>query len=273
VILKAMIITSKHMGPNFLTDYFGDVYKFPLFALERPDAMETVIFSQAHSIICMLIEKAPDSLQGRVHEILEETLQGLSEMCEVEFHELMTQFLQEKFRIIMYCFYRFDPQFQADGVQTANILFKLMRNKDRAIWEEALMSLPDNFPDSPPLSQIPITPNATIIPSAVLRKDGLILVTEFFRWVPRSTSLAAFVDAIVQKFSSVAPFTVSASPIDPVPGGPRDGLPDVPHDGRIPRGRRKSGDHARRQRLSRCRPGRGLPAHRLGAPRPPLCRC
>jgi hypothetical protein len=139
VVLKAMIITSE--GTNFLKDHFDDVYRFPLFALERQDAMETVIFSQAHFIICMLIEKAPNSLQGRVHEILEKTLQSLSEMCEVEFQESMTQFLQEKFRIVMCCFYRFGTQFQADGIQTANILFTLMRNKNSAIWEEALMSL------------------------------------------------------------------------------------------------------------------------------------
>jgi hypothetical protein len=47
------------------------------------------VFRHKHHIICMLIEKAPDGLQGHVHEILEETLQGLSEMCEVEFQESM----------------------------------------------------------------------------------------------------------------------------------------------------------------------------------------
>jgi hypothetical protein len=62
-------------------------------------------------------------------------------MCEVEFQESMTHFLQEKIRIVMYCFYRFGPEFRADGVQTANLLFSLMRNKECPIWEEALLSL------------------------------------------------------------------------------------------------------------------------------------
>jgi hypothetical protein len=63
LVLKAMIVTSRRIGPSFLTDHFDDVYRFPLFALERPDAMETVIFSQAHHIICMLIEKAPEAFR------------------------------------------------------------------------------------------------------------------------------------------------------------------------------------------------------------------
>jgi hypothetical protein len=74
------------------------------------------------------------------------------------------------------------------------------------------MSLPDNFPESYPLTQIPVTQGTTIIPSPALRKDGLIFVAEFFRWAPRTTSRATFVNAIIQKFSSVAPFTVSAPP-------------------------------------------------------------
>jgi hypothetical protein len=74
------------------------------------------------------------------------------------------------------------------------------------------MSLPDTFPDHPPVVQIPTPPGHQLITSSVLQENGRVLIQKFTQWQPRRTTLAVFVNAIVQYFSQNPPFRRGGSP-------------------------------------------------------------
>jgi hypothetical protein len=142
MVLKAMIETGSRTGPAFFEECFNTIYSFPIFALKRPDAQTTPIFTQAHCIITVLIENSPDCMHPRVATILEETLQTLAETLDHDLEqEKIVQFQQEKLGILIRCFYRFGNAFCDFGVGTAELLFDLMRNKNTAVWEDALVAL------------------------------------------------------------------------------------------------------------------------------------
>jgi hypothetical protein len=141
MVLKVMIAAGKGLGQAFFEEFFDPIYSFPIFALERPEAQASPIFRQAHHIITFLIENSPDCMEARVITILEEALQALTETLNADFQEAVVQVQQEKLGIVTVCFHRFGNAFCAFGVRTADLLFDLMRNKNRAIWEDALIAL------------------------------------------------------------------------------------------------------------------------------------
>ena len=67
------------------------------------------------------------------------------------------------------------------------------------------MRLPDNFPRSPPLTEIPFPPNFPFYYSPVLPQNK-ILNAQYFNWVPMQTTLPKFVGSICQYFSVNPPY-------------------------------------------------------------------
>lgn len=70
------------------------------------------------------------------------------------------------------------------------------------------MAIPPNYPFAPPITQIAVKPDFPLITSECLQPNGLILTQFFYKWVPKVSTLAKFINEIVKHFSIKPPFTL-----------------------------------------------------------------
>lgn len=70
------------------------------------------------------------------------------------------------------------------------------------------MAIPPNYPNNPPITQIAVKPGFPIITSECLQPNGLVLTQFFYKWVPRVSTLAKFINEIVKYFSMKPPFSL-----------------------------------------------------------------
>jgi len=69
------------------------------------------------------------------------------------------------------------------------------------------MRLPDDFPNSPPIVQIPFPEGFKFTVSQVLGADRTCNISKIHQWQPRKTTLPIFVGNIVTYFSQYPPFS------------------------------------------------------------------
>jgi hypothetical protein len=129
-VLRAMI----GQGDLFLLAWFDDIYRFPVEAIKRPDALETGIFAESHQIISVLVKNAPDGRAETVAGILTEAVRALQPMDPF-------QVQQGKLQVIIACFFRFGDRLGHFGFIVVKLLFEVLGNRNADIWDDALYAL------------------------------------------------------------------------------------------------------------------------------------
>ena len=69
------------------------------------------------------------------------------------------------------------------------------------------MMLPDNFPSSPPIVQIPFAQNIPFQTSQTFGPDKIVRTEKFYNWIPMKSTLPQFVNSIILYFSQYPPIT------------------------------------------------------------------
>ena len=74
-------------------------------------------------------------------------------------------------------------------------------------------SLPNNFPNSPPIVQIPVPKQVRLFTGSILGQDGKVQTEGIIKWVPRQTYLLLFFQQIQTFFSRSPPYSYSDAQI------------------------------------------------------------
>jgi hypothetical protein len=102
--------------------------------------------------------------------------------------------------------YRRDPRSPPKILIQGDIAVTLSTGKEHRM--ALSMSLPDNFPDGPPVAQIPPVPGHAVIAADFIRKDGVFNLPAFFAWQPRVSTLPQLVRKIVETVAARPPFAL-----------------------------------------------------------------
>jgi hypothetical protein len=138
-VLRQMV-RKRPVRAEFIEYFFDSFLKFAEVAAMRNDAMATQLFNEAHALVGAVIEAAPDALVSRISAILDKTLTELEGMTCIEEYEFVIQ--QQKLGIVENCFRKPRHLFtNGFGLRAANCCFYLMRNRNAAVWEEAMLCL------------------------------------------------------------------------------------------------------------------------------------
>ena len=71
------------------------------------------------------------------------------------------------------------------------------------------MSLPQNFPDAPPVAVLQLPQNVPFTPNQYVDARRIINSSSIFQWIPRKSLLKDFVQALVNFFSQYPPFPIN----------------------------------------------------------------